>query len=206
MDLKPVKLPFGKTIYQTKFGQSVSSDIAFLVNEILEKEENRPLKLLELGSGNGILSLMLAYYRNQFEISGIEIQPHLVELAQQNADRIGKRIHFTQADLNNFTAPEKQDIIVCNPPFQRIDEGRLSPYSEKVISRVELKTTMPAVFHSISRNLESAGRAYLIYPQSRVNEALFCIENSGLMLSGKKNMSNHKKNVVLLQCQKQRNK
>jgi tRNA1(Val) A37 N6-methylase TrmN6 len=202
MDLKPVELPFGKTIYQTKYGQSVSSDVAFLLTEILEKEDNRPIKVLELGSGNGILSLMLAHYRNEFEITGIEIQPQLVELAKKNLEIIGKSALFLEADLNEFFSPDKFAIICCNPPFQKLGEGKISPHQEKVISRTESKTNMQAVFHSISRNLDENGNAYLIYPQSRLSEAFLYIEKNGLILIDQKTMSNHNKNVVFLQCQK----
>jgi tRNA1(Val) A37 N6-methylase TrmN6 len=198
MKLIPVELPFGKTIYQTEYGQSVSSDVAFFVNEILRHEENCHLKLLELGSGNGILSLMLAYYRNQFEITGIEIQPHLVELAVKNAENTGQNVHFMQADLNEYLAEEKQDIICCNPPFQRVGEGKISPYQEKVISRTESKTTMQAVFHTISRNLKTHGSAYLIYPQSRLDEVDTCLEKAGLISEQKKLMNGNKKKIVFI--------
>ncbi len=202
MDLKPVKLPFGKTIYQTRYGQSVSTDAAFLLQKILEKEENRPIRVLELGSGNGILSLMLSHYRNKFNISGIEIQAQLVELARQNAERIKKKVLFFQANLNEFTSINKYNIICSNPPFQKIGEGKVSPHQEKVISRTELHTNIAEIFYSISRNLKTYGNAYLIYPQSRLEEAIRCIEKYNLKLINQKKMSNHKKNIVFLQCQK----
>ena len=80
-----VELPFGKTIYQYKQGQSVSTDTELIVNAILSEIHNQTpkIKVLELGSGNGIISIMLSHYRPNWEVTGLEIQSHLVTLAMR---------------------------------------------------------------------------------------------------------------------------
>jgi len=71
----PVRLPFGKTIYQLKNAQSVSTDAAFLVKNVLGENSDGSIKIraLELGSGNGIISIMLSFYRPFWQIKKFDL-------------------------------------------------------------------------------------------------------------------------------------
>ena len=168
MPLKPVLLPFGKTIYQTDLGQSVSSDNTYLVDLVLQKTDLNPLSALDLGCGNGILALMLAHYRPKWNISGIEIQPHLADLARKNCLLTqADNIVIYQQDLRLWISQERYDIIFSNPPYYPQTSGRLSPLKEKAISRHEISCTMRDILSFIKHYLKISGKAYLIYPSER---------------------------------------
>lgn len=168
--MKSVLLPFNKTIYQTDHGQSITSDTAFVVETILRKNPAEKLKVMELGSGNGIISIMLAHYRPNWRITGIEIQPELVKLSQSNAELAEVKIEFLEADLKEFQTAKKLDLIISNPPYFAKNQGRISPIKERAISRHEIICTMADVFRCVKRNLISTGKAFLIYPTSRWEE------------------------------------
>ncbi len=168
-DKIPVLLPFGKTIFQFKKNQSVTSDTEFLVGKILEKNSRKNLKVLELGSGNGIISIMLAHDRPGWKISGIELQEKLVHQARENAQLAGVQIKFLNEDLKNeIFPPQSFDLLISNPPYFPKNEGKISPYNEKAISTHEILCSMEDVFRSIKYNLKKEGKAYLIYPLSRM--------------------------------------
>jgi len=175
MDKIAVKLPFGKTIYQTKQGQSVSTDTELIVNTILAetKKQATKLKVLELGSGNGIISIMLSHYRPDWEITGLEIQSHLVKLARENSELAKVKVNFVQGDLREkkFT-PANFDLIISNPPYYPKNKGKISPIEERAISRTEIMCTMQDVFKSIKYHLKKDGIAFVIYPVSRIDEIL----------------------------------
>jgi tRNA1Val (adenine37-N6)-methyltransferase len=168
--LVPVQLPFGKTIYQTKDGHSITSDSAFLVKTVSNQTSQENINLLELGSGNGIISIMLSYYHPKWKILGIEIQKHLVELSSDNAKLSETSSAFTEVDLRKFTSSQKYDLIVSNPPYFKKNNGRISPIRERAISRHEITCNMTDILECVKRNLKKDGNAFILYPQNREND------------------------------------
>ena len=165
--LIPVKLPFGKTIFQTKNGHSITSDTTFLVETISRQISQHDINLLELGSGNGIISIMLSHCYPEWKILGIEIQKHLIELSQYNAKLSETLSTFVEADLREFTSSQKYDLIISNPPYFPKDKGRISPIQERAISRHEITCNMLDIMECVKRNLKKGGSAFILYPQNR---------------------------------------
>ncbi len=159
---RPVELPFGKTIYQTENGQGISTDTAFLVKTVLEEESGELERLLELGSGNGVIAIMLKHYRSNWEISGIEILEHLVKLSQSNSELCGQTIDFIQADIRDYNSEEKYSIIISNPPYYRGDSGKISPVYERAVARHEILCNLEDILHNLGRNLQPGGRSYIL--------------------------------------------
>lgn len=197
-ELKQVELPFGKIVYQSKQGQGISSETAELINVILEQEKDEKISLLELGSGSGIISLMLKHYRQSWDICGIEIQEHLVEISQENSKSADEDVIFIEADLRNYSTIEKFDLIVTNPPYFKVNETRISPNRERAISRHELLCDLSDVIASIRRNLVFKGRAYLIYPQNRELELGEVVETMNMKLDKIREVSSLKKDRVII--------
>ncbi|MDZ4182936.1 MAG: methyltransferase [Candidatus Cloacimonadaceae bacterium] len=166
--MKRVDLPFpGKYIYQDTNAQAVSGIAAALQNAVINAHDDAPRNVIELGSGCGIISIMLALQRPSWSITGIEIQAHLHNLALQNATLCEVPVSFLLEDIRTCKASPKADIILSNPPWQSAGSGILSPHESKNISRVELLCTMMELMQSLKRNLHQNGDAWLIYPHSR---------------------------------------
>ncbi|OCL82821.1 MULTISPECIES: peptide chain release factor N(5)-glutamine methyltransferase [Arcobacteraceae] len=94
--------------------------------EIIEKElensdkyKEKVLKVLEIGTGSGIISTMLALLIENIKIVAVDINPKALKLAQRNADKfsVSNKIEFIDSDL--FTNIEKDDffMVVSNPPY-----------------------------------------------------------------------------------------
>lgn len=200
--LKSVLLPFGKTIYQSS--SSISSDTAFLVDSILSNHQNESLKVLELGSGNGIVSIMLAYYRPTWECVGIEIQKHLVELARKNSALAEVDIKFYVANIKTFIPTiSKFDLIVTNPPYYPIKAGKLSPDRERAISRHEIMCNMEDVLATTSKALSDSGNAYLLYPSSRSRDFVQNIKKVDLIITEQIISNKIKKGLVIFKLKKE---
>ncbi|MEA2095518.1 MAG: methyltransferase [Candidatus Cloacimonadota bacterium] len=168
--LTSVQLPFGKTIFQTRGGHSITSDSAFLVETVSEQISQENINLLELGSGNGIISIMLSHYHPKLKIMGIEIQRHLVKLSQDNTKLSKTSSTFIEADLRAFTSSRKYDLIISNPPYFPKDKGRISPIVERAISRHETTCNILDIMKCVRRNLKKDGNAFILYPQNREQE------------------------------------
>ncbi|MBN2460348.1 MAG: methyltransferase [Candidatus Cloacimonetes bacterium] len=183
--LIPVLLPFGQKIYQTS-SSGVSSDAAGLVEWVLKENRDKTKKTLDLGSGNGIIAIMLKYYRPRWTCLGLEIQQELVELARTNAALCGLQIEFLQGDLKeaDFTGGGF-DLIVSNPPYHSLGKHRLSPDRERTIARHELYCQQMDILNFLQQQLKPAGKAYLSYPADRVQEIEKNIKNIDLKINGK---------------------
>ena len=182
LETKAVELPFGKTIYQSTASQGISSDSAFLVEIVLQQENEQFLRVLDLGSGNGIIPLMLKHYRPGWEISGIEILPYLVELAESNSRLCEEDVSFMEADIKEYTSQQTYDLIVSNPPYLPKDKGRISPVYERAIARHEILCDLGDILQCLKRNLAEQCRAYICNLSSRTTEIKELAEQENMKL------------------------
>ncbi len=166
-----LQIPGGE-MWQSNKAMGVSSATACLYQYMLDNFEPKPLKALELGSGSGVLSLMLARHYLAWQITGVEIQENLHHLAVHNANHLRVPVSFICADLNYFVAEQKFNLIVANPPWQKLGSGLLSPLYERAVSRSEVLCTLAQVIDCCKRNLWDGGSAILLYPISRKEEVL----------------------------------
>jgi len=162
--------PGGPRINQHSQAQPVSHAAVALQQAALELFGPGPRRVLDLGSGCGIVALMLALRRPLWRLEGLEVQPGLVSLARANAILCGADILFHPGDLRFFTASEPFDLIVSNPPWLLPGSGKTSPSQARNLSRFELLGGLDDVLACVKRNLVPAGEALLLYPEARVAE------------------------------------
>lgn len=183
-NLKSIELPgFSYRVCQTKSGQTVTQDTQSLLDFVLDRYSNQTLTVLELGSGTGVLSILLKLHRPNWVVTGIEIQRSLWELSNWNASNCNVLVRFIEGDLRIITQyipEEKFDLVISNPPFYKIGEHRLSIDIEKAISRHEVLCTMDNVVSTVSQKLKPGGKAFLAYPSKRVEELKEKIKNIDL--------------------------
>jgi tRNA1(Val) A37 N6-methylase TrmN6 len=168
----------GHYIWQDVNSQPVSQASDTLQKAALEFAGEQCPRVLELGSGNGIVSIMLALQRPHWKIDAIEIQPGLHALAVKNAALCNVRVNFMPFDLRDYDSGQKYDLIVSNPPWQKHGTGRQSNYPSRNISRHEISCAVPDVLNCAKRNLHPAGALILIYPGNREGEIRSQAENS----------------------------
>jgi len=142
-------------------------------------------RLLDLGTGCGIIPLILAYRHPDIRVYGIEIQNDLAELAVANVnennmqDRItllGRDMRELQPDLIGGPV----DVIVCNPPYRKPNSGRLNPDPQRAVARHELKVSLTDVLQTVRCMLRTAGRFVTIYTAERAAELLSQMRLGGI--------------------------
>ena len=87
------------------------------------KSKIQNLKLLDVGTGSGIIPITLKKHFPDTEISAIDISEKALEIAQKNATFHKTEINFIQADYLNTDLTENYDVIISNPPYIGIDEN-----------------------------------------------------------------------------------
>ncbi len=135
---------------------------------------------LDLGCGNGIIALVLANRFSQSRWHGLEVQDGLAVLAQKNVEQNGlhRRVIIDAGDarsIKKIYKPHFFDNIVFNPPYRKLDSGRINPLPEKAIARHEISGSLEHFLSAARYALKPRGRVFAIYPARRMIElvALF---------------------------------
>jgi release factor glutamine methyltransferase len=106
-------------------------DTECLVERVLELIANKEtITLLDLGTGTGAIALALASEQPEWKITGVDIIPQAVNLAQENAERLQlSNVQFLQSDwfaaIETMSPPKRFDVIVSNPPYIAPDDEHL---------------------------------------------------------------------------------
>ncbi|MEO2099681.1 MAG: peptide chain release factor N(5)-glutamine methyltransferase [Flavobacteriaceae bacterium] len=92
-----------------------------LVDWILEDHfeiKEKPMKLLDMGTGSGCIAIALAKEKEQFLVSALDCDAEILELTQENAQANGVKINCIHQDMNQMEGVDMElDIIVSNPPY-----------------------------------------------------------------------------------------
>jgi len=155
----------GMKIHQDRDSQGVSIASQLLSDRALEAVADLPIRVMELGTGCGIVSIMCALARPQWKISAVEIQPDLAELARQNVKACDLQIEILHNDLRETEG--SYDLILSNPPWRKLGSGKMSSFSSRNLSRFEMTCDMDDVLSAVKRMLAPQGMAILLYPTDR---------------------------------------
>jgi tRNA1Val (adenine37-N6)-methyltransferase len=156
-------------ILQKKKGYRFSIDALLLAHFV---EPDRKDRVIDLGTGCGIIPLVLAFRKKVGRIIGVEIQPSLADLAKRNAalNQLSSRIQILEKDLKSLAKKGwvgEFDLVLSNPPYRKVGSGRINPHQEKALARHEIKTSLEDVLKTASDLLKEKGRLAVIYPSSR---------------------------------------
>jgi len=142
--------------------------------------------VLDLGTGSGIVLLLLARLRPELRCGvGVEIQRELWEFARRNIEENGlagtlSAVHGDFREAQPGLSPGAFDLVVSNPPFRRLGEGRRNPDPRKEIARHEVTCTLSDVFRTAGRFLSPRGRFAMIGLPKRLPEILSCAAAAGI--------------------------
>jgi tRNA1Val (adenine37-N6)-methyltransferase len=155
---------------QTRKGYRFSVDSVLLAG--LTQVRRREW-VVDLGTGCGVVPLLLAFRVAAAHFTGVEIQPSLASLARRNVELNGfsRRVEILEADLRLIQqdqVPGPVTLVVSNPPYREIASGRLNQNREKALARHELLADLGAVVKAAARLLPEKGRLALIYPARRL--------------------------------------
>jgi tRNA1Val (adenine37-N6)-methyltransferase len=165
------------SVFQKKKGYRYSLDSYLLAAFI---EEDPGTEVLDIGSGSGIMSLLLAAVKN-LRMTGIEIQKELAEMSTRSVEKadLSDKICIKCCDIRNYTGP-RVDAILTNPPFRPINTGRINPHSEKAIARHEIELDLDSLLEKTYQLLNTGGRFYIVYPSWRIPDLISCLREHRL--------------------------
>jgi tRNA1Val (adenine37-N6)-methyltransferase len=168
--------------YQSRRGYRFSLDAVLLAYFATIKPNEH---VADLGTGNGVIPLILAQRVASLSILGVELQGALADRARRNVEvnGAGGRIQIVQGDvreISRMAAAESFDAVLCNPPYRKAGSGRMSPSEEKKIARHEIMGTLQDFLEAGRYLLRVDGRMTVVYPAVRSIDLLQALRAAGL--------------------------
>jgi tRNA1Val (adenine37-N6)-methyltransferase len=133
--------------------------------------------VLDLGTGTGVIPILLAAKTNGKAFIGVDIQKESVEMARRSVllNELENKIQIHEADIKTLTEHYKLssfDVITSNPPYMNSGGGLVNEYSPRAIARHELLCTLEDVISQTSKLLRPGGRFYMIHRPHRLTDIM----------------------------------
>jgi len=161
----------GVFVHQRARGYRYALDPFLLAGWVMEGV--RPDRLIDVGTGSGIIALLLA--KQGLTCDGIDVRAGAIERARRSAADSALHVDFSVGDVRDWPA-DGHDLAVCNPPYFPAGEGHLPPDADRAAARHELHGTLKDLVGAMGR---LAPRVALILPLARAEEATQLLATAG---------------------------
>ena len=161
---------YGYYIYQNKDYFKFSLD-SLLLGEFVELKNN--INILDMCTGNAPIPLLLMSKNKNIFIDAVELQKDIADLALESVrvNKLDKNIQIINVNIRDYSAKKKYDIIVCNPPYFKVNEGSLINDNEiKRKARHETDITLHEIVNIAKNNLKPYGSFYIVHRTERLVE------------------------------------
>jgi tRNA1Val (adenine37-N6)-methyltransferase len=170
------------TIHQDRCAMKVTTDACLFGAWAAREVESEKLKVessLDIGTGTGLLSLMLAQ-KIKTQVDCIEIDRDAAQQAKENAESSPwkERIGVINADVKKFPLKQKYDLIISNPPFY--EKEIRSSKDNKNLAHHSDELKLDELLRIIRDNLAVAGDFFLLLPYKRNEEVKKLFKNHQL--------------------------
>ncbi len=133
--------------------------------------------LLDLGTGTGIIPILLAAKTECAHLTGLEIQEESADMARRSValNGLSERIHIRTGDIkeaDRYFPSASFDEITCNPPYMIGQHGLTNPGEPKAIARHEILCTLEDVVRVTAKLLKPGGRFFLVHRPFRLAEIM----------------------------------
>lgn len=164
----------GLFILQKKDSFRFGMDAVLLSNFVNAKKDH---SILDLGTGSGIIPILLSTKTKSKKITGLEIQSEIADMAKRSVEGngLGDKVEIINGDIRQAVSIFGSgifDILVTNPPYTRVGSGLINPEDTKAIARHEICCTLSDVLKSSSVLLKPQGEFYMVHRPERLTDIL----------------------------------
>jgi tRNA1Val (adenine37-N6)-methyltransferase len=173
------------TIYHDRCAMKVTTDAclfgAWCAEEMSNEPQEETKNILEIGSGSGLLSLMIAQ-KNDCLIDAIEIDEEAAQQAKENISLSAWKdnVKLHHADVLNFSFNQSYNVIVSNPPFYENEIE--SANKQKNLAHHGNGLKLSELFSLVKKQLATHGNFYLLLPFKRKSEAEKILRRENLFI------------------------
>ncbi|NLE25086.1 MAG: tRNA1(Val) (adenine(37)-N6)-methyltransferase [Clostridiaceae bacterium] len=164
----------GLFLLQKKDSFRFGMDAVLLSNFVKAKAHQN---VLDLGTGTGIIPVLVSAKTDARNITGLEIQSDIADMAKRSIDgnNLNHRISIKKGDIKEAVSifgTATYDIVVTNPPYSKVGSGRINYQDSKAISKHELLCNLDDVLTNSSAILKPQGEFYMVHRPDRLTDII----------------------------------
>ena len=134
-------------------------------------------KVLDMGTGTGIIPLLLSAKTEGEHFKALEIQKEIAEMAARSValNHLEEKIEIVTGDIKEASrifGAASFDVVITNPPYMNDAHGLKNPTEVKAISRHEVLCTLDDVVREGAKVLKPGGRMYMVHRPHRLIEII----------------------------------
>ncbi|MBE5993711.1 tRNA1(Val) (adenine(37)-N6)-methyltransferase [Lacrimispora sp.] len=172
----------GYQIIQNRDGFCFGMDAVLLSGFAKVKPEE---KAIDLGTGTGIIPILLEAKNQGMHYTGLEIQEEVADMAARSValNHLEDKITIVRGDIKEASrlfGAASFDVVTSNPPYMNDAHGLKNPDLPKAISRHEVLCTLEDVAREAARLLRPGGRFYLVHRPHRLIEIITALKSAGM--------------------------
>lgn len=138
---------------------------------------SRGEKVLDLGTGTGIIPILLEAKTEGEHFTGLEIQTESADMAERSValNRLCEKINIVCGDIKEASSifgASTFDVVTTNPPYMTESHGLKNPDEPKAIARHEIKCTLEDVIRESSKVLKPGGKFFMVHRPRRMVEII----------------------------------
>ena len=198
----------GLKIIQDRNGFCFGIDSVLLSD--FAKNMKKKSVVMDIGTGTGIIGLLLCKKTKIKKIYGIEIQKEVAEMAERSIklNNLEDRFSILNININDVTkcfVNNQIDVVVTNPPYKKNNTGLKNTSESKLISRHEVKCTLEDIIKKSYIILKDLGQFYMVHRAERLVDIMFLLRNNKLEpkeIRFVHSKQNEKPNLVLIKAVK----
>ena len=171
-------------IIQKVGGYKYGEDTILLFKLFQASLNKKNIKLLDIGTGNGILPILLSDNEFLSELVGIDIQKENIDRANKalQLNKIKKNIQFECIDIREYKKSNYFDVIISNPPYMDDNGKKINENEHKAISRHEIKLSLNELISNAKRLLKPIGLLYFIHRTHRLVEIIKALDKNNFSI------------------------
>jgi tRNA1Val (adenine37-N6)-methyltransferase len=149
---------------------------AVLISNFAKVKRNA--EVVELGTGTGIIPILIAGKTKAKKITAFEIQEEVAEMASRSVklNDLEDRIQIINDDLKNVLKhipKASKDVVISNPPYVQTNGGLVNPRDKKAISRHEVACVLEDVIRAAAGILNVGGSFYMVHRPQRLVDIVY---------------------------------
>ena len=153
------------------------TDDAILLSKFIKRyldmnyKNTREKKIfLEIGAGQGVISLLLSETAIVSKIFAVEIQEEIFKILKKNVEINNLNDKIIPINKNIKSIEGEYDFIFSNPPYKKINSGKMPRNEAERVSKYEVLLTLEELILEIKRLLKNHGEFFVIVPNDRLND------------------------------------
>lgn len=139
-------------------------------------------KAVDLGTGTGIIPILLEAKYEGLHYTGLEIQKEMADMARRSValNQLEDKVNIVTGDIKEASrlfGAASFDVVTSNPPYMNDSHGLKNPDLPKAIARHEVLCTLDDVAREAARLLRPGGRFYMVHRPHRLIEIIMALKN-----------------------------